>query len=679
MAKKKKTKKETDPNLKLNNALTEKVDAGMAKTEMWAEIWQSGILYFFGEQLEGKKRHKNWDWVVVNYIYPSAMQEIAKLSKNNPKIIVHPWEDNDTEVAETWQSKLQWDWQNGMNKHGMRLEQIAAIMDGKIFGYRVSKVFWEDQDSWDDEKKEWKGEAKHRLWHPAQFWASDDERIDDGDCGTVRYVTLGWAVQRWPDYEEKLEQEAEEIEGGLKSTEGIRGSYSGSGSAAATTAGTFSGGTEKEMMPITSRLVALVTGADRTFGRNVPKKVKIVKIEEIYFKDYESTDEKIEEDIPKEELLLEKKIVLQDGAFFDTQTNKPITPEDWPKRVTKEYKQPKYPNGRYIIRCGKTILNPEEKDQVWPYSRWPFVIVPHYLLPHMWQGSNAIEMYKPMQDMINISVSHLFNNMKMFGDPKIAVENDAIAINPKTGKHYKILSGAGTIIRLVRGGLKRLKIVDPSPPSAGATMLYQLFSQEFQNLTGLHAIARGEREGRMTATEASNLAVSSHDRVALQSVYEDEWIRGIMTLDAEICQRNYSPERFIRIVGEDQTAGVTQITSRMKEIKFDVRIEPSSTLPFDEEKKQARYLQAYQLMADPNPNPLLPDVLRILEIGNWKKLINQHRIWVKWSQFLALYQQVKAGEIEPQAAIQMLIQSAMQEFAQSPQQIGGQGSAGKQQ
>jgi hypothetical protein len=670
MAKKKKTKRE-DPDYELNQMLDKMSQSGMRKTRAWLSIWQDALLYFFGEQLRDKRRHKNWDWIIVNYIWPSAIQEIAKLSKNHPKIITYPWSDDDTDVAEVWRSNLQWAWQKGLNKSGMRLEQIAAILDGKIFGYRVSKIYWQNKIEWDEEALEWKGDVKHRLWHPAHFWASDDEKIEDGNCGTERYVTLDWAIKQWPQFETELTLEAEEFSAEKgKGVDGIRGSYS-TGTTAAIAAGAFPGGTEKEIKGIFSHLMTLVQSSDQTAGKGTPQDQKIVKLEEIYFKDYSTIDETLEEEVSKEELIALGKIQLVNNEYIDTETQKPIPLSEWPKRTLKKFKRPKFPKGRMVMRVGKTILNPKEEEQVWHYSRWPFVVVPHYLLPHMWQGINAVELYKQPQDMINISLSHLVNNMKMFGDPKVAVENDAIAINPKTKKHFKIGSGAGTVIRLVRGGLQRFKILQPPTPSGSASQLYQIFAQEFKNLTGLQAIARGERQGRTTATEAQHLALSSHDRIHLQSVYEDEWIIGLMNLVAEIEQRMYSIDRFIRIVGEDQLVGIKQITEGMKKVRFDVDILPGTTLPFDEDKRTEKHLKAYELMSDPNPNPLLPELLRDLEIPNWNKKLKEHSIWQKWTQFQQLYIAATQGEITPQQFVQILSQRALQEFAKSQQGIEG--------
>lgn len=665
-------------NQALNNMLDSMVASGMATTTQMKDYWETGLRYFFGAQDRTRKRHKDWDWVVVNYIWPSAMQEIAKLSKNFPRIIANPWEVSDTEAAEVWQSKLQWDWEQGINGTGMKLEQVAAILDGKLYGYRVSKLFWEDKVKWNKETKEWEGDVKYKLWHPANFWSSDDEKINNGDCGTVRYASLKWAIRRWPKFKKELKEESEMI----ANTEGrgkpVRGSKS-SGTTAALASGAFPGGSEAEQDYHRRNFITdLVLANDKTFGekQGVEEDKEIVRIEEIYFRDLSTRHVKEEEDIPQEELLESGTIFLdEDGEKFVDVDGNEISLDDWPKRTVREYDEPKFPTGRFIARVGNTILNPKEEDQVYPHSQWPFVVIPHYLLPHMWRGINAVEMYRSSQDMINISVTHLFNNMKLFGDPKIAIENDAIAINPRTKKHFSIGAGAGAIIRLARGGLARMKIIDPPSTSAGASQLYALFSQEFKNQVGLQDIAQGKKtEGRITATQAQALTISSHDRIALQAVYEDEWIRGLMILDAEISQLHYDIGRYVRIVGEDGIVGAQQITEKLKDVRFDVNITKGASLPHDEEKRKADFLQAYALLQDPTPNPLLPDVLRQLGILNWQKVLQKHSGWVRCQQLNGLFEAVKAGQMTVEEAIQ-IIGTRLTEMAQQESvgnEIGGQ-------
>lgn len=651
----------------LENRLDRIVDGGMAKTRRFYTMWNENLRYFFSDQLHGVPQRKNWEWVILNYIWPSAMQEIAKLTKNNPKIVVQPWSQDDGDKAEVWEKALNWDWKQGINGHGMRLEQIKAILDGKIYGIRVSRIYWEDKCYWDDQTQQWMGDVKHKLWHPSLFWADGEETIDEGNCGIERYATLDWAVDRWPQFKKHLEDEAQSFTEIKKSFLGydvggrrplLRGSNANDG-----TDTVRYGGGDGYQTPFRNRLLDIISGFEPMDKEPVSNDIKLVKIQEIYLKDY--TEETVKEEREKDprSMIESGEIFESDGIFYNTATSKEMTPDEWPTEIVNEYKRPKYPNGRYIIRVGKKILNPDTEDQVYPYSRWPFVVTPHYLLPHMWQGIDAVQLYKSTQDMVNVTASHLYNNLKQFGDPKIAVETGAIETPPgRQSQHYKIGAGAGSIIRLVKGALSRgaFKILDPPQPPAQAVALYQLFAQEYKNIQGMQAISMGEKTpGKMSATESVHLATSSVDRIALQAVYEDYWVVECCKLIAEIKQKNYDEGRWLRIVGEEGIAGVQQITADMKNIKYDISIIPGTTLPFDEEKRAAKYLQAYEILNNPNPNPLLPDVLRVLDIYNIQKLLQQHQGWQKLQQWNMMLEAIASGQLDPNQAMQMMAQEIM--------------------
>jgi hypothetical protein len=642
--------------------LDNKEEAGMGRTKQWVDMWQESLQYFFSDQLHYKKRHKDWQWVVLNYIWPTAIQEIAKISRHAPKIYARPWEETDADSAEAWQSHMQWQWEKGINKTGMRLEQIAALLDNKIFGYRVSKIYWEGNVEWDDQNKKWIGDVKHKLWHPAEFWASDEEKVDDGDCGSVRWVTLDYAIKQYPQFKDELIDKAERRREGDNAVGGynhIRGQLGSAGTYPAAGTGGVDRG-EREWRP--NRLLSLILKNDVMNGSSDADQddTLYVKLQETYFFDNETKHVKEEEDIPAEELI-EAGAIVNDGVqFIDTATGEPIKAEDWPKRTIREYDQPLYPNGRYVLRSDDLILNPKEEQQVWPYSRWPFIVSTNYLLPHMWQGVDAVQLTKDTQDMINVTVSHLVNNMKMFGDPRIAVEKGAIDVPPGRQKdHYKVSSGAGAIIRLVRGGLKKMKIIDPTPPSAAATQLYSLFAQEYRNLVGMQEISIGKANSKeMSATESQILATTSNDRIALQVAFEDEWIRKVVSLIADICQRQYEPERWVRVVGPDDMDGVVQITRKEKLVKFDVNIIAGSTLPYDDEKRKQAIITAYEIMDNQFPNPMLPDVLRELEVPNWKEKLAEHQGWVQFQEFLQLFQSMIEGQVEPEEAVRILLDKA---------------------
>lgn len=637
----------------------EREEAGMEITRRWVSMWQTSLRYFLSDQLHGYKRHKKWDWVIINYIWPSIMQEMAKLSRNF-KMVVSATEPDDMEIAEAFQGFLQWQWKKGLHRHGMRIEQLRAIMDGKLYGYRISKILWEGKVRWSPKKRRWLGEVRHRLWHPAMFWASDNEYINDGDCGTVRYLELSYALSLWPDYKNELEENAvsyeQMITGGGGDT--VRGQTSTSGTyPSAGTGGTDKGPSSSD----TNNLLDLVLTSDRIGGMSgsTGDKRRYCKISEAYLKDY--TEEHKVEDVPVDPDVLLQSGAIQQGVSGEylTADNLPVTSEMWPNERL-EWDEPPYPNGRYVIRNEDTILNPDKEDQRYPHSVWPFVVTPHYLLPHMWQGSDAITLYRRTQDHINVTVSHLVNNMKQFGDPRIAVEQDALAVPPgRTEKRFSVMRGAGAIIRLARGGLNRFQVIPPMPLGQGNVMLYQLFAQEYKNIQGLQDIAQGKKTtGQTTATEAQFLAMSSNDRIKLQNIFEEEWALQIANLVAEMDQYHYDTGRIIRIIGDDQVIGATQITDRSKEAIFDIDIEPSEGLPYDEDKRIEKYKIAYELLNQPTPNPLLPEFLRVLGISAWQKLLQRHAGWAEFIAFEQLIAGVEEGKIAPEDAVKLLVQRA---------------------
>jgi len=642
--------------------LKRKEEAGMARTKNWSALWQDSLRWFLSEQMSGKPQHKDWDWVVLNYIWPSIMQEMAKLSRNY-KVVASPTESSDTEAAEAWQGFLQWQWNKGLHKHGMRIEQLRAILDGKLYGYRVSKIYWEGKVRWDAKQRQWLGDVRHRLWHPAEFWASDKEYINDGDCGTFRYVELEYAKSQWPEFADKLEEKAvsyaEMLRGG---GEHIKGQTSSSGTYPSVGTGGSDAGPGNSP---TNQLLDLVLASDRNFGFGTEDTDrKYCRISETYLKDYTEVDKS--EQIPADaQMLLQTGMILPgpNGDYIKPD-GMPMMAQEWPVTENK-WVEPQFPNGRYIIRNEDAILNPDIETQIYPHSSWPFIVIPHYLLPHMWQGTDAVTLYRSTQDMINVTVSHLVNNMKQFGDPRIALEEGVLATPPaKTKKFHRIFRGAGAIIKLRRGGLNRYRVEQPVPPSAAALQLYGLFAQEYKNFVGLQDIAQGKRGKGITATEAQFLAISANDRIVLQNIFEEEWVRQMICLTAEMDQVYYDVGRLVRIIGDDQVQAALQITQQLKDSQFDIDIEPGQSLPYDEEKRILKYEKAYMIMGNPMPNPMMPEMLRVLGIPSWQKLLAKHQGFQLYSQFQQLYDGVKAGKIAPQDAIRMVIQRATQMYMQ---------------
>ena len=98
-----------DKDPKLNLFLDGIRDAGMKVTNLWKDMWLTAIKYAWGRHYEGWTLKDDWDYVVVNRIYPLMFQTIAKLAANDPKILTHAWDDEKegiTEYAENWAGHL---------------------------------------------------------------------------------------------------------------------------------------------------------------------------------------------------------------------------------------------------------------------------------------------------------------------------------------------------------------------------------------------------------------------------------------------------------------------------------------------------------------------------------------------------------------------------------------------
>jgi len=659
-----------DNNPDLNAFLDDIRNAGMSETKKFQTIWHTAIQYAWGQQLQNWKLKENWEYIVVNRIYPLMFQTIAKLANNHPKILTQVWDDEKegaTEYAEKWAGHLQYLWESPYEL-SMRLKLIKGLLDCAVFGYMVGKTMWEPKPrgGWDDTSKSWTGKVTEVFIHPAMFWCDPSaENLENAEnCGSKRRVKLEWATNRWPEHKEAIEAEAytstdpKYTSSDLISYEDQKGS-------------TLSVSRQNMF----SRMVDLIlnSGKGTASGLDGGDKQKYVDIEEIYWRDYSEVHKKIEDNIPEEDLERQGKIIKEEitGLFIDPQTKKPL--EEWPTQVTEEYDEPKFPNGRFVLRIGLTILNPKEEDQVYKESRWPFNVMPYHVLPHMWQGGNAVEMSRNNNDFLNITMSAMVNQVRRTADPTKVIEAGALAKGRDGKVRSKIdsITGLGRIIIATRGKIKAIQNLVYPPLDASVPMLAELLKKDIDDQSFMQDVARGAaQKGQQTKAEIVRLNQNSLDYVGLQGVFLDKWIDETATLIAEICQSHYEPDRLMKMIADDVKSGM-KAEQESLDVRFDVNIEPGSTLPFDEEKKQQEYAAAYQLLENPIPNPMIEDMLRVLNISKRKEILEKYKGLQLFRQFIMMGQML--SQLEPEK-VQAFIEASgvpqLQQLAQLLMQAG---------
>lgn len=654
----------------LNVLLDKKRDAGMVVTNLWRDMWFIAFKYVWGRQLQNIKPRDDWNYIILNRIYPLMFSTISKLAKNNPKVLTFPWDadkEGAQEFAEQWAGILQYIWES-QYELSMRLKLIYGILDAAIFGYMVGKTHWDSRVTWDGDEGTWEGNVRHTFINPATFWTDPTaETMEEAEsCGTKRRVKLEWAQARWPEYKEEIEKQSYTADD-PQYIEGQQINYDSQ-----------KAGADWDTYRVNprmrfNRLVDLIlgkAGSDNYKGDlSFVNDQKYVTIEEIYWKDYETEHIKIEDPVPAQ-ALNDQNVIATDpntGMHIDPKTGEEFAGK-WPMQITKEYDKPKFPHGRFVLRIGRTILNPEVKGdfsaQQYKYSRWPFHVMPYHILPHMWQGGNACEMVRNNQDMLNLTVSTLVHRTRLTADPERILEQNALARDRKGKVRITKPRGLGKIIVVAKGAIDKIRNMEYARMDPATILLSQMIKQDMDDSMFSQDQSRGagsaktplqKGSGKMTATEAVRIDVNAGDYTGMQSIFLDGWIDNTLTLIAEIVQANYSEGRKVRIIGGNEERSREELTKNLLDMRFDVNIVPGSTMPFDKQRKEVAYLKAHELTSNPAPQPMLEETLQVLGIANRKKILLRHQgtqLFAQFIQLAQLLQNVKPEEIE--AALEIL-------------------------
>lgn len=621
----------------LNSRLNEMRDDGLEATRDWTNIWRDGLNYHFGHQLADKKIPDGWEPLICDYIFPSMMQELAIQSQRSSTILVKPWEQTDAATAEVWQSHFKWLYERAFK---MNMFNMRASLDGKIYGHYIAYTYWEQRDYWDPQNEEWVGAPKIRLIKPEYFGVDPEaESANNNEPGYVytrRWIARDEAKWRWPHMEKAIDEAPEEdqISQGIVAPIGAKYQWSD---------GTDEGVSGNTM----GRLANLLHGR-KTYSRGTDRpgaKPRYITVEQYWFHDYEERQRTIAERVSEEELEADgliKRDEANGGIWRDSKTGRAMTLDAWPTRDPVVKKSPAYPNGRFVMRIGDEIIQPDPAKQAWPYQRWPFVVGINQMLPHRWNGLNNVESSKQLQDWVNVIGMHIGNTLKIYGAPITIVEEGAKA----PGSKFK--TAAGAIWNVVRGGINKVRREPPVAMQSGSIEGYRMLVQELQNNTGVQDVGMGRAaRGKPTATEIIRLETNTKLRMALGNAFQDDFTVAVFENIAGICRRMYSPEQMIRIVGEEHADTVAQITSGMKDIRFDIDLEIGTSLPFDRERKKEEALKLFQAIGP----AMMPELLKDFERKDAEEILARAPMWQAFEQFMAQQEEAqKAQQQESQKA-----------------------------
>lgn len=639
----------------LNNSLDVMLREGQEDQGNWKALYDDGIDYIWNNQLVREKRSEGFDPVQTNHIFPAAMQEISILAQRRPKLITDPLEDGDAPGAELWNKILQWQFDKGLNVPQMLLR---CLLDGKSHGHWIVRPYWEAKDEWLPEEKRWRGTVKFRIHRPETIGI--DPKCDNPDLrGNAKYVYLLQErevedlVAEWPEYEDDIraaaDREGEEPDQIGSHLERMAAASSKTILDGNSQQGESDAGAAKQ--GIFGRLAGLVSGVihgKSAFeeGGQEEGRTKTVTVLEIWYEDTTEAEVDEELDLDYEQLKDQGYIDTQpvDGVDQDvvTETGETLTQENMPK-PSQKVKRPVFPFGRHVIRVGQEVLNKDVISQVWDYREWPMVIGINGLLPHTFHGLNGVEMPRGLQDWLNQAAASMLSYVKQNAAPFTVVEQGALARDPTLANPEQHLARKpGLIVPVTPGHANGIQ--EHWPGGVGSTPeVYGLFSSEIKDQTGMQNVGMG-REGQpgQTATESVNLQTNSRLRTAMQSIFLDDFTMRFMGQVHELLRRNMDPQDRLRIVGEEGGPLIASMDPTQVDAKFDLKMEVTPTLPFDEQRRQQNAVQMFQMLG-------MPYLKRLLEAYDEKKIDELLEATAAWQQLQQAIALAEEGGGEPPA------------------------------
>ena len=645
--------------------------------DAWIRLYEDSLNYTYTNQLQNKRRKKGWPRPQINTIYPALYQKMSILAQRKPAIRARALRDDDQskEARMFWEGDLQ-----HRHDHDLRMQQttIRATLDAGQAGWAIGYVWPNERAEWDDKGKRWRYKPCLTLVNPRWF-GCDPNAATMEDCEFVyckRAVPLDWAVAMWPKKAAELEAGADILD---KERERDQINFPAQQMAADREVGEdvpgdlYANSETKAGQWRESDLVNLIKNSQRPYQSNQSglhdSNVRYVVLTMVFFKDRGETKKTENEDYTDEELLNSGAaervdagagtvLVVGDpdalefqGAKAPVKKGALLTMANWPQKMVREWTEPDFPFGRFVIMAGKYVLNTKNEEQRWNRLHWPFEVLIGEPLPHTPRGLNMTEMARNAQDWLNVAAAHLCNWLMYFGDPRTVVEEGAMK------KGSKLRSVAGAIVRVLKGGLDKVRREPPPPLAEGAVVFFDKMVRAAQDANRMHDQAMGApvTGGQRTAQEVAILNQAMQIGMGIPMINMDDWIKRIMWHVAELDKEYLEVQDAVRMSGDAFTKErIQNFKEDFANLDFDIELEVGTALPLDTEGRKQDAIKLVEL----NPNNVMAkrNLLEVFNVKNkeeWlqaDEMFGQFMAWVQQQQALAEQAPKQAAAGGPVAA-----------------------------
>jgi len=618
-----------DAEYELTALLDAMEDVAAERLAEWSGVYRDGRNYVFGNQLADTLVKEGWERIQLNKVFPAITQEQALLTQRRVTIKALPFEEGDADGSKLWEPVLQWQFDKGLDVPGVA---ILAIEDGKTHGHWVGKVWWDKFASWNAEDSKWVGQLRLSLLRPEHVYvhSSNDNSHDPDEAEyVVEYerIRLDELKRRYPESVKQIDEVAAkgpirgpQAAGQESAAESIIGTYPSDWQ----TSTSFTTGTEqaKAAAAREARLVGLLDADNEVsdVGRTtLPGDGREVWVAHFYLRDRTTeTRSIVDHRYTGDELIEQGKAILQPDSelgaegeamgieapmvYIDTATGEPITEAEWPEE-RREVEAPAYQSYRYICRLSDVVL----EDAAWPFEDHPYAVGVNHPLPHTTHGLNGVELVRCLQDIVNSLGKHFANYIENFSDPITKVEEGAVQNcpdNENVSEHIR--AGPGAIWKLQPGAIAAQKIARESSPSISPIVLelYRIFTDQLEDVTGVHDIAMGRQGAQMTATQSLSLETNTKLRPGLQWVLMQAWYLRVVNRAAAMDREYMEPGQRVRIAGEGSVR-MMELDATQFDAKYDLRLQVATDLPFDRDTRKNEARELYEILGIPFLEQLL--------------------------------------------------------------------------
>jgi len=266
---------------------------------------------------------------------------------------------------------------------------------------------------------------------------------------------------------------------------------------------------------------------------------------------------------------------------------------------------PKYPSYRHVVIT--LIDDLVLKDEAWEFDEPPYALGVNLPLPHTWHGLNGVEMARGLQDVQNRIASSMEGWVRLTGQPITIVEEGTCPQcldNDGISEQYIVKPGAFWKTAAMKSGSVKFMDVPNMPNTLPAVR--EALMKSLRDQTGVQEVALGHQaSGGATLGEIARLETNTKMRTSLQWKMVETWILRVMRRAQVMCQHYWKPDDMRRISGPDSEGAIARLTQDQFDARFDLRLEVTTTLPFDRERRKQEALTLFQLLGVPFLEPLL--------------------------------------------------------------------------